>query len=67
MIKKKMGLHYQYHQGNISHKNTGKRKGGSPPNLKKILAKELLPIRSERQSPKNVGPQGPVDFNYRFS
>lgn len=48
-------------------RNMVKRKGGSPPSLEEILAKEILPIRPERQSPRKGRTQSVVGFNYRFS
>ena len=48
-------------------RNLAKRKGGLPPNLDKLLIKELLPIRPDRLDPRNVKNQSVVCFNYRFS
>lgn len=43
-----------------------KRKGGVPPNLIELIAKEILPIRPGRNSKRNVKSQSFVSFNYRF-
>ena len=48
-------------------RNLTKRKGGIPPNLDKLLIKELLPIRPGRLDPRKVKHQSVVCFNYRFS
>lgn len=48
-------------------RNLSKRKGGIPPNLEKLLLKELLPIRPDRFDPRKVKTQSVVCFNYRFS
>lgn len=48
-------------------RNMAKRKGGAPPNLEEIIAKELLPIRLKRQYPRKVKTQRLINFNYRFS
>lgn len=48
-------------------RNLVKRKGGLPPNLDKLLIKEMLPIRPDRLDPRKVKPQSVVCFNYRFS
>lgn len=43
-----------------------KRKGGVPPDLIELIAKEILPIRPGRSSIRNVKPHSFVSFNYRF-
>lgn len=43
-----------------------RRKGGVPPNLIELIAKEILPIRPGRSSKRNVKPHSFVSFNYRF-
>lgn len=43
-----------------------KRKGGVPPNLIELIAKEILPIRPGRKSKRNTKPHSFVSFNYRF-
>lgn len=43
-----------------------KRKGGVPPNLIELIAKEILPIRPGRSSIRNVKTHSFVSFNYRF-
>lgn len=43
-----------------------KRKGGVPPDLIELIAKEILPIRPGRSSIRNVKSQSFVSFNYRF-
>lgn len=48
-------------------RNLAKRKGGLPPDLEKLLLKELLPIRPDRLDPRKVKHQSVVCFNYRFS
>lgn len=48
-------------------RDLAKRKGGIPPNLEKLLLKELLPIRPGRLDPRNIKHRPVVCFNYRFS
>lgn len=43
------------------------RKGGDPPDLECLIAKEILPIRSDRHYSRNVRPQGYISFGYRFN
>lgn len=42
------------------------RKGGIPPNLIDLLAKELLPIRPNRSYSRNTKPHSFVSFDYRY-
>ena len=44
-----------------------KRKGGDPPDLECLIAKEILPVRSDRHYSRNVKAQGFVSFGYRFN
>lgn len=43
------------------------RKGGDPPDLESLIAKQILPIRSDRHYERNVKAQGFVSFGYRFN
>ena len=43
-----------------------KRKCGAPPDLIELIAKEILPIRPDRSSIRNVKSHSFVSFNYRF-
>ena len=43
------------------------RKGGDPPDLECLIAKEILPIRDDRHYSRNVRPQGYISFGYRFN
>ena len=43
------------------------RKGGDPPDLENLIAKQILPVRSDRHYFRNVRSQGFVSFGYRFS
>ncbi|MBQ9158597.1 MAG: IS4 family transposase [Erysipelotrichaceae bacterium] len=43
------------------------RKGGDPPDLECLIAKEILPVRSDRHYDRNVRAQGFVSFGYRFN
>ena len=43
------------------------RKGGDPPDLECLIAKEILPVRSDRHYSRNVKAQGFVSFAYRFN
>ena len=43
------------------------RKGGDPPDLECLIAKEILPVRSDRHYSRNVKAQGFVSFGYRFN
>ena len=42
------------------------RKGGIPPNLIDLIAKELLPIRPNRSYSRNTKPHSFVSFGYRY-
>ena len=42
------------------------RKGGIPPNLIDLIAKELLPIRPNRTYKRNTKPHSFVSFGYRY-
>ena len=44
-----------------------KRKGGDPPDLEHLIAKQIEPIRPERDFTRNVKSQPYVSFGYRFS
>ena len=44
-----------------------KRKGGDPPDLEHLIAKQIEPIRPERNFTRNVKSQPYVSFGYRFS
>lgn len=44
-----------------------KKKGGAPPNLLDLIAKEILPIRPNRSSKRNVKSRSFVSFGYRFN
>ncbi len=43
------------------------RKGGDPPDLESLIAKEILPVRDDRHYTRNVRSQGFVSFGYRFN
>ena len=43
------------------------RKGGDPPDLESLIAKQILPVRSDRHYTRNVRSQGFVSFGYRFN
>ena len=43
------------------------RKGGDPPDLECLIAREILPVRDDRHYSRNVRPQGFVSFSYRFN
>ena len=44
-----------------------KRKDGDPPDLENLIARAILPVRSDRHYSRNVRPQGFVSFGYRFN
>ena len=44
-----------------------KRKGGIPPNLLELIAKEILPIRPGRSFERRTRPHSFVNFGYRFN
>jgi hypothetical protein len=44
-----------------------KRKGGDPPDLECLIAREILPVRDDRHYSRNVRSQGFVSFSYRFN
>ena len=44
-----------------------KRKGGAPPNLLELIAKEILPVRTGRSYKRKVKDQPYVGFGYRFN
>lgn len=44
-----------------------KRKGGAPPNLLELIAKEILPVRPNRSYKRRVKTQSFVSFGYRFN
>ena len=44
-----------------------KKKGGIPPNLLNLIAKEILPIRPNRSSIRTVRSHSFVSFGYRFN
>ena len=37
-----------------------------PPHIESMIAKEILPIRRNRQNQRKVKPKSPVSFNYRY-
>ena len=43
------------------------RKGGDPPDLECLIAKQILPVRSDRHYTRNVRNQSFVSFDYRFN
>ena len=43
------------------------RKGGDPPDLENLIAKQILPVRSDRHYERNVRSHGFVSFGYRFN
>ena len=43
------------------------RKGGDPPDLESLIARQILPVRSDRHYDRNVRAQGFVSFGYRFN
>lgn len=47
-------------------RNVTKRKGGIPPDLDKIIIKELLPVRPNRSEPRNVVPRHAASHNYNL-
>lgn len=44
-----------------------KRKGGAPPDLLELIAKEILPVRPNRSYKRRVKTQSFVSFGYRFN
>ncbi len=44
-----------------------KKKGGAPPNLLNLIAKEILPIRPNRSNIRTVRSHSFVNFGYRFN
>ena len=44
-----------------------KRKGGAPPNLLELIAKEILPVRPNRSYKRRVKTQSFVSFGYKFN
>lgn len=48
-------------------RDIGKRKGGYPPDLDKLIRRELSPIRPDRHVERKMKTKGYVRFNYRFS
>ena len=49
----------------IKQYSLGIRKGGIPPNYEDLILKQILPVRPNRNYPRNVRPQGYVVFGYR--
>lgn len=48
-------------------RNYLKEKGGkNPPDIESLIAKEILPIRPNRQNKRKVKAKSPVSFNYRY-
>ena len=48
-------------------RNYLKEKGGkNPPGIESLIAKEILPIRPNRQNERKVKAKSPVSFNYRY-
>ena len=48
-------------------RNYLKEKGGkNPPDIESLIAKEILPIRPNRQNERKVKAKSPVSFNYRY-
>ena len=44
-----------------------KEKGGkNPPDIESLIAKEILPIRPNRQNERKDKPESPVSINYRY-
>ena len=43
------------------------RKGGDPPDLENLIAKQILPVRDDRHYERNVQSHGFVSFGYRFN
>jgi hypothetical protein len=43
------------------------RKGGDPPDLESLIAKQILPVRDDRHYTRNVQSHGFVSFGYRFN
>ena len=43
-----------------------KKKGGFPPDMESMIAKEILPIRPGRTDERKLKPKSVVSFNYRF-
>ena len=43
------------------------RKGGDPPDLENLIARQILPVRSDRHYTRNVRSHGFVSFGYRFN
>lgn len=48
-------------------RDASKRKGGIPPDLDKLIRKELLPIRPDRHVVRKLKIKSYIRFNYRFS
>ena len=44
-----------------------KRKGGAPPDLLELIAKEILPVRPGRTFERRTRPHSFVSFGYRFN
>ena len=38
----------------------------NPPDIESLIAKEILPIRPNRQNERKVKAKSPVSFNYRY-
>ena len=48
-------------------RNYLKEKGGkNPPDIESLIAKEILPIRPNRQNERKVKAKSPLSFNYRY-
>jgi hypothetical protein len=67
--EKKRKYQYQVNFTRACHiiRNALNKKGGKPPQIESIIAKELLPVRSGRSYKRNVKPKTVVFFNYRFN
>ena len=42
-------------------------KEGAPPDIEKLISRELLPVRTGRSDPRKVKPQSAVSFLYRVA
>lgn len=68
-IKSKNKLEYAINIIRAIHliRDVSKRKGGIPPNLDKLIRRELSPIRPDRHIERKLRTKGYIRFNYRFS
>lgn len=67
--KKKRRYEYQlnYVRGfHLTRKFLKEKSGRTPLNVESMIAKEILPVRPNRQNKRNMKVKSPISFNYRY-